>query len=270
MVQTHDKGALRGPGDPSPIHVPGERPPVLALHGYTSTPQEVRLVVEVAKELGLEVYAPLLPGHGTHARDLARTGWSDWSRAAAAALDAIAPPSGTPALVVGLSLGSLLGAYLAATRPAQVRALAMLANAIRFLPLTKALPLWILAKLRVPDFDMPKRRSDIADPEGRANHLAYGVNPLCSTIAVMRAGQQTEREFLPQIRCPVFIAHGKHDHVCPVSNATRAARCIPSLDETVVILANSRHVITEDYDREILRAELRGFFQRVGAGHTPG
>src|SRR5689334_16106082 len=102
-----DRGALTGPGDPSPIDRPGAAPPVLAIHGFGGTPLEVELVADVAREMGLRVHAPLLPGHGTNARDLAKTGWDDWSRAAGAALDVIAQP-GTPAIVVGLSLGALL------------------------------------------------------------------------------------------------------------------------------------------------------------------
>jgi esterase/lipase len=52
-----------GVGDPAPLAVPGRAPAVLAIHGWSGTPQEVALVVEVAGELGLEAEAPLLPGH---------------------------------------------------------------------------------------------------------------------------------------------------------------------------------------------------------------
>lgn len=225
-------------------------------------------MVEVAQELGLAADAPLLPGHGTHVRDLARTGWTEWSRAAEAALDSIAVP-GSPAIVAGLSLGSLLAAALAATRPDQVCALVLLATATRFMPFTKALPLWIVSKLGIPDFDIPKPRSDIVDPEARADHLAYGANPLHSTLEVMRAGKLVERDLLPRIRCPVFIAHGEGDGVCHVGNATRTGRRIGSTDKTTVLLSQSAHVITLDCDRERLRVALRRFLQRIAAAARP-
>ncbi len=124
-----DRGALRGVGDPSPVELSGRAPTVLAIHGFGGTPVEVSLVVEVAQELGLGAHAPLLPGHGTHARDLARTRWSDWRSAAEGALDAACRPA--KAIVIGLSLGSLLAAHLAAARGKDVQALGMLASAPR-------------------------------------------------------------------------------------------------------------------------------------------
>ena len=218
-------------------------------------------MVEVAIDLGLAAYAPLLPGHGTHARDLARTGWADWSHAAAVALESVAAP-GHPAIVAGLSLGSLLAADLAASRPDRCCALVLLATATR-LAITNALPLWILDKLGVPDFNIPKSGSDIADPVARAHPLTYGVNPLHSTLEVMRAGQRVERQLLPRISCPVFIAHGALDGVCPVANAARAARLAGSADTVQTLLPRSAHVITHDYDREELRAALRQFLERI-------
>jgi len=128
-----------GEGSPASIESPGSTPAVLALHGFGGTPLEIALAVDIAKELGLRAFAPLLPGHGTHTRDLAHTNWKDWSRAANVALDGLVKP-GARVIIVGLSLGSLLAAHLAATRPDDVLAIGMLANATRLTPITTAWP----------------------------------------------------------------------------------------------------------------------------------
>jgi hypothetical protein len=47
------RGSLMGEGVADAIVVEGGAPYVLALHGFSGTPQEVGLVVEVARELGL-------------------------------------------------------------------------------------------------------------------------------------------------------------------------------------------------------------------------
>jgi carboxylesterase len=255
-------GDLTGSGDPSPIDLPGDDPPVLAIHGFGGTPLEVAIVTEVAAALGLRCHAPLLPGHGTNAHDLAKTRFVDWFRAANASLDALMKP-GVPVIVAGLSLGSLLAAHLAAERPTDVRALVMLANATRLSAFTDW-PLRIIDRLGIPDFMLPKAGADIADPEMRATHLSYGLQPIHAAIEVLRGGERTEA-LLGKIHCPAFIAHGKHDHVCPVTNAHRVADKLGTPDPHVVILPRSFHIITRDFDRETLRVELKEFVKRFVA-----
>ncbi|HVU04800.1 MAG TPA: alpha/beta fold hydrolase [Polyangiaceae bacterium] len=255
-------GGLMGPGSPDPIVSPGRKPAVLAIHGFGGTPLEVELVVDVARELGLEARAPLLPGHGTNTDALALTGYPEWSRAADAALSEIASP-GTPAIVFGLSLGSLLAAHLAATRPGEVLALGMLANATRLVRFSTAWPLRLIERLKLPDFGIPKTKgADIEDPVARKSHLTYSVQRVYGAIDVMRTGYRIEDE-LAKVTCPAFIAHGAHDHVCPVSNAELVHRALGSKDKTVVILPRSAHIVTRDYDRDVLRAEMVRFVKRV-------
>jgi carboxylesterase len=72
---------------------------------------------------------------------------------------------------------------------------------------------------------------------------------------------------LGEIRCPVFVAHGMEDHVCPAENALRIHARVGSKDRTLLMLANSYHIITRDYDRELLARELGRFVRRLT--HTP-
>jgi len=256
-----DRGALQGTGDPSPVRVQGVEPALLAIHGFGGTPLEVRLVVEVAAALGLEAYAPLLPGHGTNARDLARTRYDDWLRAAETAFDSVRGSS-RRVVVIGLSLGSLLAAELAVKHPDEVCALGMLANATRLTSPFPALALRLVDRFHVPDFYVPKAGPDIGDPEARATHQTYGLQPVRAAIEVLRAGERIEG-LLGGIRAPAFIAHGARDMVCPVANAERVAQKLGSADKTVVILPRSHHIVTRDYDREILRRALMDFVGRV-------
>jgi carboxylesterase len=250
-----------GTGTPNPVDVAGGRPSVLALHGFGATPQEAALIVEVARGLGLRALAPLLPGHGTHATDLARTTFDDWSRAALAALNELTT-DGSKAIVIGQSLGGVLALHLALRRPEAVLGLGLLATATRLTRFTAEIPLSLVQRANFPDFSVTKVGADIKDPVARASQLTYGTQPIHAAIEVMRAGARVGAR-LGEIRCPVFIAHGIDDHVCPVSNAYEIHGRVSSQDRTLLILQNSFHIVTRDHDRDLLARELGRFVRRL-------
>ena len=77
---------------------------MLVLHGFTGNPSSMRGLATAFVEAGHTVEMPRLPGHGTDVEDMLRTGWSDWSAAAEAAL--VDLQSRTDEVVVaGLSMG---------------------------------------------------------------------------------------------------------------------------------------------------------------------
>jgi carboxylesterase len=165
--------------------------------------------------------------------------------------------------VCGLSLGSLLAAHLAATRPERVRALVMLANAA-WLAAPSSWALAAVDRFGLRDFRVPKLTSDIADPAARRNHLTYPAQPVHAAISVQRAGAIV-REELGRVRCPALIVHGARDRVCPVSNARRVLALLGSSHKRLVILPRSRHIITRDLERALLASELRAFLTGFAA-----
>jgi carboxylesterase len=243
--------------------LPGAEPAVLALHGFGATPEEVEMVVEVAQELGLRVLAPLLPGHGTTVQDLAQRRWQDWRQAANDALDQLLTGAG-PAIVVGSSMGSLLALELAADRPGDVLGLGILASPIRLRWLFPSLALKLWCGLGVPDFNLPKGSVDIRDAVLRTRQVTYEAQPCYAGNELRLAGQRLQTR-LGEIRCPAFIAHGQHDHVCPVGNAHLIHRGLgtPAWEKQLLILPRSYHIITRDIERGVLRGELYRFLVRL-------
>jgi len=260
---TVDWGALSHDA-PAPIFQSGRAPGVIAFHGFGGTTREVELCTQVAGELGLAAIAESLPGHGSHARDLARTRFSDWASGAEATFQKFAGAGSV--IASGLSLGSLMAAHLAITYPERVAGLVMLANAAWLNPaLTVALR--VGGSLRLPDFLMRKGGSDIADPEARSTQVAYTADPVHAAIDLERSGRQL-RERLGEVRCPTLLIHGALDRVCPVSNAWRVASLLGTRDVRVVILPRSRHIVTRDVERADVARELAAFYTRI-AGQTP-
>ena len=258
-----DLGALSAAAQ-APIRRSGRAPGVVAFHGFGGTTREIELCVQVAGELGLAALARDLPGHGSHARDLAKTRFQDWVLGAEQAFQELAVQG--PVIAAGISMGSLMAAQLALLHPEQVQGLVLLANAAWLRP-----PLaWLLRTsglFRIPDFLMKKKASDIADPEARRTQISYTADPVHSAIDLERSARQL-RERFGQIRCPTLIIHGALDRVCPVENAWRVAGLLGTRDVRVVILPHSHHIVTRDVERADVARELRAFYSRIAA-QTP-
>jgi esterase/lipase len=117
-------------------------------------------------------------------------------------------------------------------------------------------------RAKLPDFGIPKWDTDIADPEARRTHVSYRLQPTHFAISMQNAGTRLMDELF-RMHCPTLIAHGAHDHACPVANAWEVAERLGTPDSRVVILPRSRHVICRDLDRTILKNELESFFRRL-------
>jgi carboxylesterase len=260
------RGTLMGEGVADALTVPGRAPRVLAFHGFTGTPQEVALVVDVARELGLGAVAPLLPGHGQRVSDLAPLRFADWLAAAELHYARLAAEG--PVVVAGLSMGSLLAFQLAANHPDTTAGVIAMANAMW---LKSPWPAWGLAladRLRMPDFWLPKSAPDLGDREQRALHLTYNAQPVRAAISLHRAGNALSQQ-LHRVKAPTLLLHGALDAVAPVSNAWRVAVRLGALKKRTVILERSHHVLTRDVERERVRDELTQFLRELAAPPPP-
>jgi carboxylesterase len=241
----------------------GGGPALLALHGFGATPQEVAMVIDIARERGAASLAPLLPGHGSSVYDLARTRYADWLGAAEQALFELVRRH-PQVIIVGSSMGSLLALDLAVQHPQQVAAVGVLGCPIRLPWPFPSLALAAVTRLRIPDFTLRKTGPDILDEEARRTQVTYSEQPAYAGNEVRLAGRRVERQ-LGLVSCPAFIAHGRHDHVAPVRNARRVFTKLgtPAWEKELLILERSYHIITRDLERGTLQLRLSRFIARV-------
>jgi carboxylesterase len=230
----------------------------LLLHGFTSTPYEMRFLGERLAEAGHTVAAVRLAGHGTRAEDLERSGWRDWYASAQEGLDEVAARC-SHVVTVGLSMGALLALQLAHDRPRDVHGLVLLSSALRLSNRWS----WLTSGLRPFTPLLPqgvrfvrKHGSDIADPEARRIQPGYGRIPIRS-VAELAALQRRVRRLLHRSEQPAFAVHARQDHTAPLVNVDLLGR-LPNLRE-VVLLDESFHVISVDLEREVVAAAVLRF-----------
>ena len=113
-----------------PYRHDADGPAVLLCHGFTGSPASLRPWAEHHALAGAAVSVPLLPGHGTHWRDMQRTRWPDWYDALRTELLELTDARG-PAVIGALSMGASLALRLAAERPDLVRGLVLVNPSVK-------------------------------------------------------------------------------------------------------------------------------------------
>jgi carboxylesterase len=240
-----------------PLSIRGGPHGALVLHGFTGSPQSMRALATALGAAGLTVELPRLPGHGTSVEDLATTTFADWSEAVEDAYAGLAARC-DDVVVVGLSLGATLAAWLV-TRHPEVRGLAVINGALA--PMDPAVRAGLDGALAEGVTRIPAIANDIAAP-GRTE-LAYDNVPVPQLLSVLDAVDALQPR-LPEIRCPVLVIASDQDHVVPPESSARfAARVRGPVQQ--VALTRSFHVATLDYEQFEVEALVVDFATRVFA-----
>ena len=234
----------------------------LLLHGFTSTPYEMRVVGERLSQANIFVRAPVLPGHATSPRDLDHIDENEWIDCAREELRSL--PQGKPKAIVAASMGGLLALHCAAQDSA-VRALVLLAPALSFNAKSRlGFELGALEVFKGREIKKSKEGSDIADAHARELNPAYKSIPFGGLGALGRLREST-LELLPRVRCPILIFHGAKDHTVEseASHLVAARTKAPYIEHHR--LPHSQHVLGIDVDRAEIAERTSAFLTRVFA-----
>jgi len=238
-----------------PYSVTGDARGALVLHGFTGNPQSVRGLALALADAGLTVEMPLLPGHGTDIADMIPTRWEDWSEAAERAYTDLAARCDS-VVVVGLSMGGMLGVWLAERHP-EIAALAVV-NPLVAPPDAATLAL-VESMAESGEEVAPGIGSDIA-MEG-AVESAYPGLPLRAALSLFAGTREVEAN-LESVTCPVLVFTSVQDHVVdPTSSQILVARAKGPVEQ--VTLERSFHVATLDYDKDEIESRTVEFVTGV-------
>ena len=219
----------------------------LLLHGLSGSPFEMRHVAERLHADGARCLGPVMAGHDGDARALAGLSWRAWVEGAREQLFRLRGARRT--LVVGCSMGALVGCVLAHEHPDRVDGLALLAPALRLSRSLRAAAVvarWRLAALLPP---VPKGPSDVRDPEMRRRNPALPAIPL-TALAELEGLQRHVDRILPGVAAPAVVVAGGHDHTVTLRGARRLARRIGSGPAPLVVLRRSQHLVGIDVERD--------------------
>jgi carboxylesterase len=233
----------------------------LVLHGFTGNPSSMRGVAEALAAAGFAVELPLLPGHGTTVEDMLTTDFTDWAATVEEAYLELAGRTDS-IVVVGLSMGATLAAWVTARNP---RTAGLVAINGMFEPPAPAFLELLRTSLDQGCDRLPAIGSDIALPG--VSEGAYDAAPIQPLISLMEATSELHGR-QGDIRCPVLILTSPQDHVVPPTSSDVLAAGVAGPVERVV-LERSYHVATLDFDRDLVEKRTVEFALRVSAS-LPG
>ena len=198
---------------------------------------------------------PLLPGYGTSAADLAKTRAFDWVHAAEDHL--LACTRSVPTLfVAGLSMGGIMTLYLGEMFPGIVSGIIPINGGVYI----SSPELANMAFRRdLPDI-VPSWEDSILLKDRSVTEVAYRQIAR-TTIADVLGLAKTVEEMLPILTVPIMMLQSKDDMVMPPGNAPYVIERAASSDKRYVILENSYHVATMDYDPRSIAHQVLDFIQ---------
>lgn len=242
-----------------PFFFPGGTSGCLLLHGFTSTPEEIRWLGQDLANRGYTVLGARLAGHGTDPRDLARTRFGDWLVSVEEGL-ALLRGAADRVFIAGQSMGGMLALLAAAEYPLDgAVAMAVPFSVADDRPL---LLMRLLSWLR----PMVRKEGVEFDPELGARrekeYPAYAVYPsrIYSEIARLR---QEMAAALPRIQVPVLLLQSRDDALIPPDSMERIYDALGTADKEKVWLKGLGHGMVRDPQRQVVFDAVAGFLERV-------
>jgi carboxylesterase len=228
---------------------------VLLVHGFTGSPASMTPWGRALAAEGWTVRVPLLPGHGTRWQDMNLTTWHDWYGEADRQLRELQSRC-TRVFVFGLSMGGTLTLRLAEEHGAELSGIVLVNPSVH----TERWDRHLLPVLQrvVPSF--PGISNDIAKPG--QDEVAYDKIPLKAAHSLSDLWRTVKAD-LPRVNQPVLLLRSAVDHVVEASNAEYVLAHISSDDATEVLLPDSFHVATLDYDAELIVRDSIAFVRRI-------
>ncbi|MFW9995612.1 MAG: alpha/beta hydrolase [Candidatus Odinarchaeota archaeon] len=236
---------------------------VLALHGFTGIPYEMRGLSRHLASKGFHIIGPKLPGHGEDKGSLLKhADWQEWWGEIERTIDEIKARSPSHLFVTGLSMGGLFTLYTASRVP-EIDAIAPICAPV-FVKQKLLTLLPIVKLLRVKYFPMTveediQDKSWLEDPVVIERMKRYDKTVVRAIDTLLKLMKETKSS-LQLIKQPILISQSRKDKVIHPSNAPYIFENVRSEEKAILWLENSGHVATEDHDKEQLYTEITRFF----------
>jgi carboxylesterase len=234
---------------------------IITCHGFTGYPEEMNPLGEFLAERGIAWINLQLPGHGTNPEDLKSTSMQDWINYVAEQVSQVLQTD-EHVFFCGLSMGGILTLYALEHFP-ELKGGITLSAPMRILNLWQSL----LTKLSFINFWVKRSEQDIRDiydKEAAKHHRAYDTFHT-STVRELNKLVTTVRNNLSKVIQPCLVIHSSKDRSVSLKNADEILANISSKKKDKMVVNNSGHVLTRDFDREEIFTRIYSFISDISS-----
>ncbi len=227
---------------------------VLLLHGWTSTPYEMRALARRLNAAGYTVSAPLLSGHGTVPYALEHVTHKDWIADAQRYYDDL---RGTceKVFVGGMSMGGSL-ALIVAQHNRDVAGIIAMGVPLRFR--RQRLAMIIFALLRSLRKYEQKRYPVFRTHPQMTKLVTYQTYPIDSALEVFQLAK-VARKGMQRITQPILIIQSSQDHIVTRSSIYELYLRVRSKRKKKILLSNAYHNFIADAQHQRIYDDIARF-----------
>jgi carboxylesterase len=204
---------------------------------------------------GWTIRVPRLPGHGSRWQDMNLTTWEDWYAEVERNLRELLAKC-DQVFICGLSMGGSLTLRLAEQHGNEISGIVLVNPAVHSERADRHL-LPVMSKLLK---SFPGISNDIAKPG--QDEVAYGKLPLKAAYSLAQLWKMVKSD-ISKVNQPVLLFRSLQDHVVEPSNSQWILEHVSSADKEEIVLQNSFHVATLDYDAELIETRSADFIKRL-------
>jgi carboxylesterase len=226
--------------DAEPFSADGGPIGVVVSHGFTGNPSSMRPWADHLAAAGYTVRLPLLPGHGGTWQETNRSRWPQWYATIESAFLELRQRC-ERVFAVGLSMGGTLVTRLAEQHPDDVAGLVLVNPAYATRRLDAKFAPYITWAIK----SRPAIGGDIKKPG--VEEEAADRTPVVAFASLQKLWKTTLGD-LAAVRAPVLMYRSREDHVVDDLSAKLLKERAVNTTVREVILENSYHVATLDYD----------------------
>jgi esterase/lipase len=233
-----------------------ERRGVLLIHGFSSSPAEMKVLGDSLHKAGFDVLGMRLPGHGTSPADLRESEKEVWIKETKMGMALISRYCPKTYLIAN-SMGAMVGLIAMGTSSFNPAAYIAIAPAFRIKDRRINLVSYVDAAQRVYQlFSDLKTEWPYQDARPENPHINYGLMPYHGLFELQQVTKDAQG-YIDKLTMPTFFIQADKEYTVDPEATYAAFEKVPAEKKKLLKLDEARHVLTLDKELPVFEEILK-------------